>query len=603
MKRLEISLWDNCKNNCAFCWTARSPKANKLKIENQIKSIQQAIEIINNSTSDDILITGGEIFDSTDPELVSSIKAFLNVLFDHFRYNSLNLFIITNLINSNKELLNALCDSIDNFKDKKRIHITTSYDVVGRFHSKQTKEEFFDNLSKLGQKLPASNLIVNTILTKSACEAIVHHDISIFDLEKKNNCIWNVIPFVSNIPEETPTKQLVFDALTTLEDDFPGFSERFIPDLISHVENVAIKLNGSKEQLATAKLSSCGHSVNYSQYCSDSNTCFLCDVDEFFNITKKRNGFISVELWPDCTIGCPFCLNQDRKSTTSKEIKIEILSKVYDFFQKHHYSYETLQILGGEFFNGEIDDSDVLEAFKRLATLMNNIAVKYHKKIYIYSALKKLNKFDDIIQILLKNIKYGQVVLNSSFNFKTTHFLKDGTYINFKDTIDQISKSYPTLKIHLQSLITNQLIKCDFEEVKAIYKPFIDKNIEIDFHPIAIVGFNTWENHNREEFRQKLKNNTNIENYAIQHRSDALDFIRNAYFYFGKDCIENLTTNKTRPDTKWIVKSDLFQNDLSTSEIHCDNKCGHTYHLANAYLDSDKCMSCDVINLLEILGE
>ncbi len=600
MKRLEISLWDNCRNNCAFCWTARSPKANKLKIENQIKSIQCATDMINKSTKDDILITGGEIFDSTDPELVSSIKAFLNTLFDHFKYNSLHLFIITNLINSNEDLLEALYTNIDNFRDKRRLHITTSYDVFGRFHSDQTKEEFFRHLDILGKKLPAYNLIVNTILTKSACEAFINKELDIFDLETRYNCNWNVIPFVSNIPAETPTKQTVFDALTTLEDEHPGFSKRFIPDLTSHVENVALKLNGDVEQVATAHLAPCGHSVNYSQYCTDSDTCFLCDVDEFFNVTEKRNGFVSVELWPDCTIGCPFCLNQDRKNTTPKEEKIDIINKVYNYFEKHHYSYETLQIIGGEFFNGEIDDPEVLDAFKRLAVLMNHIAVKYKKKLYIYSALKRLNHFDDIMELLLKDTEYGQVVLNSSFNYKTTHFTDDGTYNHFRDTICGITEKYPNLKLHIQSLITNQLITCDFEEVKEIYKPFVDKKIEVDFHPMAIIGFNTWENHDREEFR-KLLNHVNTKSYAIQHRSDALNFIKNAYFYFGRGCIENLTTNKTRPDTKWIVKSDLFQNDLSTSIIHCDSKCGHTYHLANAYLDSDKCMSCDVISLLDLI--
>lgn len=600
MKRLEISLWDNCQNNCAFCWTARSPKANKLKIENQIKSIQCATDMIKKSTKDDILITGGEIFDSTDPELVSSIKIFLNTLFDHFKYNSLNLFIITNLINSNEDLLEALYTNIDNFRDKHRLHITTSYDVFGRFHSDQTKEEFFCHLDILGKKLPAYNLIVNTILTKSACEAFINKELDIFDLEARYNCNWNVIPFVSNIPAETPTKQTVFDALTTLEDEHPGFSKRFIPDLTSHVENVALKLNGGVEQIATAHLAPCGHSVNYSQYCTDSNTCFLCDVDEFFNVTERRNGFISVELWPDCTVGCPFCLNQDRKNTTPKEEKIDIINKVYDYFEKHHYSYETLQIIGGEFFNGEIDDPDVLDAFKRLAVLMNHIAVKYKKKLYIYSALKRLHHFDDIMELLLKGTEYGQVVLNSSFNYNTTHFTDNDTYNHFRDTICGIIEKYPNLKLHIQSLITNQLITCDFEEVKEIYKPFVDKNIEIDFHPMAIIGFNTWENHDSEEFR-KLLNHVNTKSYAIQHRSDALNFIKNAYFYFGNGCVENLTTNKTRPDTKWIVKSDLFQNDLSTSIIHCDSKCGHTYHLANAYLDSNKCMSCDAISLLDLI--
>ena len=76
----------------------------------------------------------------------------------------------------------------------------------------------------------------------------------------------------------------------------------------------------------------------------------------------------------------------------------------------------------------------------------------------------------------------------------------------------------------------------------------------------------------------------------------------NLYYNFGADCFQNFRVNTTRAETKWLVVSDVWENDIANSDSHCDNaKCGHTYHMANAYLDSDNCLSCDINHLMEAL--
>ena len=171
MKRYEISLWDNCSNGCTFCWTFRSPKANKVDNLKRIAAVEKAKEIIKDITpDDDVLITGGEIFDTKteDEELNIELAQLLEqlvlcVIFKRIRH----LFIITNFLNSNQKLLDYFYKLLTPLSKEQinRVHITTSYDVIGRFHSEESKNEFFQHLSQFAQVLPQNNLVVNTIMT------------------------------------------------------------------------------------------------------------------------------------------------------------------------------------------------------------------------------------------------------------------------------------------------------------------------------------------------------------------------------------------------------------------------------------------------------
>lgn len=608
MKRYEISLWDNCSNGCTFCWTFRSLKANKVSIFNKIEAVKKAQDILKNVTpEDDVLITGGEIFDTltSDEDLNTELSQLLNqlvlsVIFKKIRH----LFIITNFLNSNQKLLDYFYNLLTQLSQDQLsyIHITTSYDVVGRFHTEDAKKEFFKHLTQFSQVLPASNLVVNTIMTKTACLAILNNDLDIIKLQEQYGCSWELIPFVSNITEETPTKDQVFSTLKKIELQKPGFIMKFLPDYIGDTTSVYLKLNGSQVKDSTVeKQLSCGHSINFTRYASDTNSCFMCDVDEYFNISGKHNGYLSIELWPDCSINCPFCFNKDRKiHPTPKDLKIDCIKKVKNYLQDNFLQYKTIQIMGGEFFNGELDDPEVLFEFLDLCKYLNKLATKHEKYICIYSALKETKDLYESMDILTANTKPDIIKFNSSFNYGITH-----TETNTDDYISkvlEIRQRYPQIKMHIQSLLSDQIINTPFDKVMDLYKPFLQNKIEVDFHPVTIIGINTWTDRSGKKFKEMLKTNPVTKNIAIKSRDKALEFCMNLYYNFGPDCFENFKVNTTRAETKWLVVPDIWEKDIANSDAHCDNvKCGHTYHMANAYLDSDNCLSCDINQLMEIL--
>lgn len=608
MKRYEISLWDNCTNGCSFCWTYNSPKSNIVSIEKQILAVKKAKSIIDTVTpEDDILITGGEIFDVKDEKLCMELaqlfdKLIISVIFKKIHH----LFFITNFIHSNPKLIDYLYRLLKPLTKSQLecIHITTSYDIVGRFHNEEVKEEFFQHLKQFAEILPRRNITVNTIMTKSACEAILKIGFDRFDpitMQEKYCCSWELIPFVGNIESEMPTKKMVFDVLKEAEFNCPGFVSKFLPDYRGDSTSVYLKLNGDEIKDSTVKKSLCGHSVNFTKYASDADSCFLCDVDEYFNISGKHNGYLSIELWPDCSINCPFCFNKDRKlHPTPEDKKVECINKVIDYLKEDFFKYKTIQIMGGEFFNGELTKLGTYYAFMKLCHILNKLAVEHKKQICIYSALKDTHALFESLDILTANTEQNMIKFNSSFNYGITH-TEENTQ-DFINKVLELRKTYPMMKIHIQSLLSDQIINTPFDQVMKVYEPFLRNDIEVDFHPITIIGVNTWTERNGEKFRELLRTNPVTKNIAIKNRDKALEFCTNLYYNFGPDCFQNFRVNTTRAETKWLVVPDVWENDIAKSDLHCDNaKCGHTYHMANAYLDSDECLSCDINRLMEAM--
>ena len=99
MKRYEISLWDNCSNGCSFCWTFNSPKAYKVSVEKQILAVQKAKSFIDTiSSQDDVLITGGEIFDIININVKKELRWLFISIVLKMESNEIDLFYInTNL--------------------------------------------------------------------------------------------------------------------------------------------------------------------------------------------------------------------------------------------------------------------------------------------------------------------------------------------------------------------------------------------------------------------------------------------------------------------------------------------------------------------------
>lgn len=275
----EFLLWDNCNNNCKFCFQRKNPR---LFNQNQRKKIlDDTISFIKSDKFEKgshVLICGGEIFDkSTDfPDLNVFFAKIDGLMAD----GTIDLlYLNTNLI---YEDVSGLGFVLDMMKDKfDRLRFTTSYDLYGRFRKKADENLFFMNLNWIKEQFPECNIVVNTILTKQTCEKIINKEFSINQFMEKYNCWVNLIPYIVYDEKMSATRGEIFNALRIVEQENPGYLEKYVPNItIEQKKNLFVYHDG-EYHFSSCDINDCGHSINFKRY-SKAGTCFCCDLKEIF---------------------------------------------------------------------------------------------------------------------------------------------------------------------------------------------------------------------------------------------------------------------------------------------------------------------------------
>ena len=81
----EMLVWDNCKNNCRFCFQRDNPRIfnaiQKAQICNKVIEFLDSDQFINGSH---VLIVGGEIFDTPSDEIL--LNNFFNKIIKYLNH-------------------------------------------------------------------------------------------------------------------------------------------------------------------------------------------------------------------------------------------------------------------------------------------------------------------------------------------------------------------------------------------------------------------------------------------------------------------------------------------------------------------------------------
>ena len=280
----EFLVWDNCNNNCQFCWQREKPRLYNHNMRSSI--LNDVIEFIKSDRfvkGSHILVCGGEIFDKpTDFQILST---FFSVIIQFMKQGIIDLlYINTNLIYIN---INGVYDLLEQLKEAgliERIRFTTSYDIEGRFKSERDRSIMLTNLETIGQKYPNMYIVANTILTKPACEAILTGKFNIKEFMEHNNCWVNLIPYIVLDDKLTADRNMIFNTLRKVEEQVPGYLSRYVPNMAIKQEKWLYMYKDGDFQFCSCKVSEdCGHSVNFKKYCKE-GTCFCCDLEEVFNV-------------------------------------------------------------------------------------------------------------------------------------------------------------------------------------------------------------------------------------------------------------------------------------------------------------------------------
>ena len=278
----EFLLWQNCHNNCKFCFQADKAQLDhkgKLKSLQAVKAFLESEHYVNGSH---ILLVGGEIFDS--PKDFDILEPFLLYILKQVAIHNIDLlYVNTNLIYKKLDLLEYFLNTAHSLGILSRIKFTTSYDVIGRFANEKSRELMLNNLDHIISKYKGLKVVVNLILTKQACEEINSSRFVVKDFEEKHHCSIALIPYIIRLKELTAYRSSIFSALVKTASYYPNpqaYLLEYIKNLDLKQEKRLYQFDGNQLNYCSSDNSSCGHSENFKLYSKD-NTCFICDLKQF----------------------------------------------------------------------------------------------------------------------------------------------------------------------------------------------------------------------------------------------------------------------------------------------------------------------------------
>lgn len=281
----EFILWDNCCNNCTFCW--QNKYGTILNDKQKLQSLTETYKFLTSKefiSGSHILVVGGELFDIGSNKIKTELIQFFKDIINMMTNNHIDLlYLNTNLLNLNFELLTEILNYIEINNLFPRLKFTTSYDVSGRFTTNEN--EWRANLEMLLFTYPEINIVINTILTEPCCYDILSNTSSkVIDIITKYKCKINLLPFINTNETLLPNPNLIFKSLQKIETIVPGYLTDYIHSIALLQDKYVYKYNDNKLSLEQTNCDDleCGHSENFTKY-SKRNTCYICDLKEVFN--------------------------------------------------------------------------------------------------------------------------------------------------------------------------------------------------------------------------------------------------------------------------------------------------------------------------------
>ena len=279
----EFILWPNCSNNCRFCWQKqqlKQGKLHKLSFDEKTQALSDVYHFLLSEKFEHgshVMLVGGELFD--DKRINSRLLSLLESIVLMMRNEDLDLlYINTNLIYKDLNCVHQFLTLIDTFNLWSRLRFTTSYDLSGRF-TKKTEELMRVNLWALTTRWSKLRPVVNIIMTKPMCEAILSCEFSLSDFCDRYHCTVHLIPYIVLDPLLTPSLSLIVQTLKSY------YNESELVDYVQRLDlNQDKRLYQWQGQLdyVSAPTAECGHSVNFRDY--GRGSCYICDLKQLLGL-------------------------------------------------------------------------------------------------------------------------------------------------------------------------------------------------------------------------------------------------------------------------------------------------------------------------------
>ena len=137
---VQIRLWDDCINNCSFC--SLQNRSRNTPLESKKIRLQKSVELVKTLDAKQIGLIGGEFFEGQ----LKGCEHEWDLLLDALLQTNAKTFITANLIHEQYYLQESIK------KMGERLLLCTSYDEVGRFHTEEAKQAWFQRIDDLHQQ-------------------------------------------------------------------------------------------------------------------------------------------------------------------------------------------------------------------------------------------------------------------------------------------------------------------------------------------------------------------------------------------------------------------------------------------------------------------
>ena len=169
---------------------------------------------------------------------------------------------------------------------------------------------------------------------------------------------------------------------------------------------------------------------------------------------------LQFELWRECNNLCKMCFLGLENRTTPKATKLESLQEAIDMTLD--FNGEIIAIIGGEFFQGQINDPEVHKKFYEFVSIVINKLNKEEIKSSWVTATLTDEKPKHLVEFLdyVKKNWNGNGTLFICTSYDTIgRFHTEQKRLNWMENMDLIHKTDPRIKLNTTMILTNDLME------------------------------------------------------------------------------------------------------------------------------------------------
>ena len=316
-----------------------------------------------------------------------------------------------------------------------------------------------------------------------------------------------------------------------------------------------------------------------------------------FNLNQSKS--LQFELWQECNNKCDFCYLGEDNKFTSKERKLQSINDAYAKIcdMSNYPEFNVIGYIGGEFFQGQLADKEVRDAFfqllRKTADLYNNGIIR---QVWL-SATLNIGHQEDLYEILeMFNDKSGVWIITSWDTIG--RFKSDKMLATWEYHMKKLKQLYPQLRINITTILTDDVIT-KYLDGRLSFRDMMDEyGASFFFKQCGAVGGSVNEFDINAIRQSKIDSNKILPNF-FPTRSKFLKFLRKFKQQESEEMWTRLFNIKYRADelyrnfndgeTRTTHRSKDSKKEVDDSEAA---PCGHPV-VYMAYVDSDACVLCD----------